>query len=381
MEKNNTSMTIGTPKEIKNNENRVGLTPLSAGELIKNGHKVIVEKCAGLGTGFTDEAYVDVGCTIMATAAEIYAKADMIVKVKEPLKEEYELIREGQIIFTYFHFAASKELTEAMIKNRCICIAYETVQKEDMSLPLLMPMSEIAGKMSVQQAAKCLEAQMGGRGVLLGGVPGVRPGRVMILGGGVVGFNAAKVASGMGAEVVILDININRLRELEKCLPPSCITLYCSTKNIVDELKKADVVIGCILMSGEEAKKLIKKEYLKIMKKRSVIIDVAVDQGGCIETCKPTTLDNPTYVIDDIIHYCVANIPAAVPYTSTVALNNATLQYILQIANLGWIQACIQNKALMHGLNIVEGCVTCEGVSKAHKKNYFSPEEILKKYI
>ena len=332
-------MIIGVPKEIKTNENRVGLTPMNAAALINAGHTVYVETKAGVGSGFSDEAYKEVGVKILKTPKEIYKSADMIIKVKEPIKPEYELIKKDQILFTYFHFAAGKALTDAIISSGAIAIAYETVQKADRSLPLLTPMSEVAGRMAVQEGAKYLEKVMGGRGILLGGVPGVEPAKVVILGGGIVGSNAAKVAAGMGADVTILDVNIDQMRYLDDVMPKNVKTIMSNSYNIRKAIKEADLVIGAVLLPGAKAPRLVTKKMLKEMKQGAVIVDVAVDQGGCIETCSPTTHEKPTFVIDGVVHYCVANMPGAVPFTSTLALNNATLPYALQLANKGWIKA------------------------------------------
>lgn len=373
----NKPMIIGVPKEIKKHEYRVGLTPSAALELIGNGNQIILQTNAGLGSGFSDESYKNLGCTIFDSAADVYSNADMIIKVKEPLPEEYHMIREGQIVFAYFHFAASRKLTEAMMKTGAICIAYETVRSKDGSLPLLIPMSEIAGRMSVQEAAKYLEKPMGGNGILIGGVPGVKSAKVLILGGGIVGLNAAKVAAGMNADVTIMDVNINRLRHLDSILPANCRTLYSSKSSITTEIQQADVIIGGVLVPGAKAPKLITREHLKLMKKGSVIIDVAVDQGGCIESSMPTTHDNSVFTVDGILHYCVANMPGAVPYSSTTALNNATIRYALQIADYGWVEACRRNEELLHGLNVVKGYITCEGVSEAFGLPYWNPLDFI----
>ncbi|MGB0429798.1 MAG: alanine dehydrogenase [Bacteroidia bacterium] len=358
-------MIIGVPKEIKNNENRVGLTPASVQEYVKRGHTVYVQATAGDGTGFTDDMYVDAGAEILPTIEDVYAKAKMIVKVKEPIEPEYGLIRENQLLFTYFHFAASEALTNAMIKSKSICLAYETVEKEDRSLPLLIPMSEVAGRMSTQQGAKYLEKPMGGRGILMGGVPGVLPAKVMILGGGVVGTQAAHMAAGLGADVTILDISLERLRYLDDIMPQNVTTMMSNEYNIRDLLPKVDLIIGAVLIPGAKAPHLITKDMLKEMRPGTVVVDVAVDQGGCIETCKPTTHAEPTYVVDEVLHYCVANMPGAVPYTSTIGLNNATLPYGLQLAEKGWKQACMDNRELALGLNIIKGDVVYQAVSDA----------------
>ncbi len=356
-------MIIGVPKEIKNNENRVGMTPAGVAELVKRGHTVLIQATAGSNSGFTDEAYQAVGAHIVPTIEEVYARAEMIVKVKEPIHPEYPLIRPGQVVFTYFHFAADRELTEAMLASGAICIAYETVELPDRSLPLLVPMSEVAGRMSVQEGARFLEKPQGGKGKLLGGVPGVRPARVLILGGGVVGTNAAQMAAGMGAEVMICDINLARLRYLSEVLPKNVKTLYSSTHNIRMELPTIDLVIGSVLIPGDKAPHLITRDMLSLMQPGTVLVDVAIDQGGCFETSHPTTHSEPTYLVDGIVHYAVANIPGAVPFTSTMALTNATLPYTLALADKGWQKACQDDKALALGVNIAAGKVTYKAVA------------------
>jgi alanine dehydrogenase len=371
-------MIIGVPKEIKNNENRVGLTPAGVSALSKAGHKLFVQATAGNGSGFSDDEYKKAGATILKTIVEVYKKADMIIKVKEPIKEEYSLIKEGQLLFTYFHFASGEALTKAMIKSKAICLAYETVEKKDRSLPLLVPMSEVAGRMSIQEGAKYLEKPMGGRGILLGGVPGVKPAHVLVLGGGIVGTQAAKMAAGMAADVTIMDISIPRLRELDDILPANVKTVFSNEYNIRDAIKTADLIVGAVLIPGAKAPHLITRDMLKLMRPGTVLVDVAVDQGGCIETCKPTTHENPTFVIDGIIHYCVANMPGAVPYTSTLALTNATLPYALQLANKGWKKACAENEELKLGLNVVEGKVVYKGVSDAFNIKLTNVTEVLK---
>ncbi len=348
-------MIIGTPKEIKNNEFRVGLNTASVMALTAHGHSVLIETNAGIGSGMSDKDYIAAGATILASAEEVYAKAEMIVKVKEPLAAEYELIREGQIVFTYFHFASSLELTEAMIKSKAICIAYETVEDKQGRLPLLTPMSEVAGRMSIQQGAKYLEKPQGGKGQLLGGVPGSAPGKVMIIGAGVVGTEAAKMAAGLGAQVLLLDINLDRLRYLSEVLPPNVTPLYSTQETIEKNCADCDLIIGAVLIPGAKAPNIISREMLKNMQAGTVLVDVAVDQGGCFESCRPTTHEEPTFVIDDIVHYCVANIPGAVPMTSTNALNNSTLPFVQLLAKKGWKDACTQNEALKKGLSIYDG--------------------------
>lgn len=347
-------MIIGLPKEIKNNESRVAITPGGVYELTKNNHTVYVQKGAGFDSGFTDEAFIKAGGEILPSIEEVYAIAEMIVKVKEPIEEEYKLAKEGQIIFTYFHFASNQNLINAMVESKAICIAYETVEVNK-TLPLLTPMSEVAGRMAIQQGAKYLEKPIKGKGVLLGGVPGVKPGKVLIIGGGVVGVQAAKMAAGLGALVNILDINMDRLRYINDIMPNNVVTEFSSEYNIRKHIKDADLIVGGVLIPGAKAPKLITRDMLKEMQPGTVIVDVAVDQGGCIETTKPTTHEDPIYIIDDVVHYCVANMPGAVPYTSTIALTNITLPYVLQIANKGWEKACEENNALQKGINIIKG--------------------------
>jgi alanine dehydrogenase len=358
-------MIVGVPKEIKNNESRVGMTPAGVFELVKNNHKVYVQSGAGEGSGFFNHDYQQAGATILDTIGQVYAMSDMIVKVKEPIAEEYGLIQKGQIVFTYFHFASSERLTKAMIASKSICIAYETVEDEEGSLPLLTPMSEVAGRMAIQQGAKYLEKPAKGRGVLLGGVPGVTPGKVLVLGAGVVGIQAAKMAAGLGAHVTIMDVNMKRLRYVNDVMPPHVVTEFSNEFNIRKHIKTHDLIVGGVLLKGKKAPNLITKDMLKEMRPGTVIVDVAVDQGGCVETTKATTHEKPTYIIDDVVHYCVANMPGAVPYTSTVALTNVTLPYVLKLANKGWQSACRADKALEKGLNIVEGEVVYKEIVEA----------------
>ncbi len=374
-------MIIGVPKEIKNNENRVALTPAGAAEFRKNGHKVYVQATAGQGSGFEDSEYEAVGATILGTIEEVYAIAEMIIKVKEPIASEYGLIKENQLLFTYFHFASSEELTHAMLKSNSVCLAYETVEKADRSLPLLVPMSEVAGRMAIQEGAKYLEKPMGGRGILLGGVAGVKPANVLVLGGGIVGAQSAKMAAGLGANVTIVDINLNRLRYLEDILPANVDTVMSNEYNIRDLVKSADLIVGAVLIPGAKAPHLVTRDMLKLMKKGTVLVDVAVDQGGCIETCKPTTHEDPIYEIDGIVHYCVANMPGAVPYTSTLALTNATLPYAIQLANKGWQKACTQNEDLKKGLNVVNGKVVYKAVADAFGLKFTSVKEVLEEEL
>ncbi len=358
-------MTIGVPKEIKNNENRVGMTPAGVYELVKNNHIVYVQSTAGEGSGFLDHDYQKVGAIILDTIGQVYAMSEMIVKVKEPIEEEYGLIQKDQVVFTYFHFASSEPLTKAMIESKSVCIAYETVEDVQGTLPLLTPMSEVAGRMAIQQGAKYLEKPVKGRGVLLGGVPGVQPGKVLVLGAGVVGIQAAKMAAGLGAHVTIMDINMNRLRYVNDVLPPHVITEFSNEFNIRKHIKTHDLIVGGVLLKGAKAPNLISKDMLKEMRPGTVIVDVAVDQGGCVETTKPTTHEDPIYIIDDVVHYSVANMPGAVPYTSTVALTNVTLPYVVKLANLGWEKATEKDEALRKGLNIINGRVVYKEIVEA----------------
>lgn len=358
-------MIVGILKEIKALENRVAMTPSGVEMMRMRQHTILVEQGAGIGSGFDDEAYRMAGAEIVASAAEIYARADMVMHVKEPLPQEYTLICPGQVIFTYLHLAASEELTRALIASKSICIAYETIQKADGSLPLLTPMSEVAGRMAIQEGAKYLEMAQGGQGVLLGGVPGVEPANVVVIGGGIVGTNAAKMACGLGAKVYLLDSNLDRLRYLSDVMPKNCFLLMSKPATIRRLLKDADVVIGAVLIPGAKAPKLITRDMLSLMKPGSVLVDVAIDQGGCFETSKPTTHDRPTYVVDGVIHYCVANMPGAVAKTSTQALTNATLPYAMTLADKGWKQAMRDHADIRAGANIVEGRVTYAGVAEA----------------
>ncbi|WP_434037451.1 alanine dehydrogenase [Formosa sp. 4Alg 33] len=358
-------MKIGIPKEIKNNENRVGMTPAGVYELVNLGHTVYVQSTAGEGSGFFDDIYQEVGAVILETIQEVYKSSDMIVKVKEPIEEEYALIQPQQIVFTYFHFASSEALTLAMLKSNAVCIAYETVEDDDGTLPLLTPMSEVAGRMAIQQGAKYLEKPIKGRGILLGGVPGVSPGKVLILGAGVVGVQAAKMAAGLGAHVTIMDVNMKRLRYVNDIMPSHVVTEYSSVYNIRKHIQTHDLIIGGVLLKGGKAPKLITRDMLKLMRPGTVLVDVAVDQGGCIETTKATTHEDPTFIIDDIVHYCVANMPGAVPYTSTLALTNVTLPYVLKLANKGWAGACAEDTALQKGLNIVGGEIVYNEINDA----------------
>lgn len=370
-------MIAGILKEIKTSENRVCMTPAGAEIMVQHGHTVLVEKDAGIGSGFSDNDYEKSGAEIIRTAEEIYSQSEMVMHVKEPLPAEYKLIRKGQIIFTYLHLAADRVLTEALMKSESVCVAYETIQNENGSLPLLTPMSEVAGRMAVQQGAKYLEMPQGGSGVLLGGVTGVEPGIVVILGGGAVGTNAAKMACGLGAKVYILDTNIERLRYLSDVMPANCIPLMSSPAAVRGLIKSADLVVGAVLVPGAKAPELITKDMLKTMKRGSVIVDVAIDQGGCFETSKATTHKDPVYEVDGVIHYCVANMPGAVPKTSTMALTNATLPYALQIADKGWRRAMKENRAILHGANIINGKITYKAVADAFGMEFTSVEEFI----
>ncbi len=356
-------MRIGIPKEIKQGESRVGMTPAGVAELIKHGHHVFVQHTAGEGSGFSDEAYERVGAEILPTIEEVYAQSEMIIKVKEPIEPEYALIRKDQLVYTYFHFASDRPLTEAMIKSGAVCLAYETVEEADHSLPLLRPMSEVAGRMAILNGAYYLQKTKGGKGKLISGVPGVKPTKVLVLGGGTVGEAAARMAAGMGADVVITDISLPRLRQLSIELPANVTTLYSSEHNIRQELRDVDIVIGSVLIPGDKTPHLITRDMLSLMEPGTVLVDVAIDQGGCFETSHPTTHAEPVYTVDGIVHYCVANIPGAVPNTSTMALTNATLKYALQLADKGWRKACEDNPALRKGLNIVEGKVVFKPVA------------------
>jgi len=363
-------MLIGVPKEIKPDEYRVALTPAGAEMLTQAGHQLFIEKGAGLGSGFTDDYYENAGATMLDSADDVWARAEMIMKVKEPIAPEWPRMRKGQVIFTYFHFAASEELTNAVIASGAIAIAYETVELPTGELPLLTPMSEVAGRMAVQEGAKYLEKPQGGLGVLLGGVPGVNPGKVVILGGGVVGTNAAKMAAGLGANVFIMDIDLERLRYLDDVMPANVSTLFSTRYAIRKQVEDADLIIGAVLIPGAKAPSLITREDLGLMREGTVIADVAIDQGGCVETMKPTTHKDPVYTVDGVIHYAVANMPGGVPRTSTLALTNATLPYAVSLAGKGWQQACLDNRALSLGVNVVDGHVTYAGVADAFGMEY-----------
>lgn len=357
-------MIIGVPKEIKNNENRVGMTPAGVKELVAHGHKVYVQHTAGLGSGFADEEYVAAGATILPTIEDVYSTAEMIIKVKEPIEPEYKLVKKGQLLFTYFHFACDRPLTDAMLASGATCIAYETVRDRQGTLPLLIPMSEVAGRMSIQEGARFLEKPQGGKGLLIGGVPGVKPAKVLILGAGVVGRNAALMAAGLGADVTITDISLPTLRHVAEVMPKNVKTLYSSRHNIEQELPSVDLVIGSVLIPGAKAPHLVTRDMLKLMRPGTVMVDVAIDQGGCFETSHPTTHSEPTYEVDGIVHYAVANIPGAVPFTSTLALTHATLPYALRLADKGWREACKADPGLAEGVNIVDGKITFKGVAE-----------------
>jgi len=370
-------MTIGVPTEIKNNESRVALTPAGANEFSKRGHRMLIQSGAGDASGFFDHDYVSAGAETVATADGVWATADMIMKVKEPIAEEYPKCREGQLIFTYFHFASSEPLTHAMIASGAVCLAYETVEQADGSLPLLVPMSEVAGRMAIQEGARYLQKPVKGRGVLLGGVPGVAPGRVLVIGGGIVGVQAAKMAAGLGAHVTILDVNLQRLRYINDIMPHHVVTEFSSEYNIRRLIPHHDLIVGAVLIAGAKAPRLITRDMLKLMRPGTVIVDVAVDQGGCVETCRPTTHQDPVFIIDDVVHYCVANMPGAVPCTSTMALTNSTLPYALQLADKGWQRACADNAELRKGLNVVHGQVVYRGVSEAFGLPFAELSEVM----
>src|SRR6266581_1750668 len=370
-------MIVGVPKEIKTAEHRIALVPAGVESLVGDGHSVLVEQGAGIGSGFADEAYRAAGGTLVAKAADVWAKAEMVVKVKEPIEPEWPCMRKGQVVFTYFHFAASEPLTQAVIKSGIVAIAYETVQLASGELPLLTPMREVAGRMAVQEGAKYLENAYGGSGILLGGVPGVLPGEVLVIGGGTVGTHAAKMAARLGAHVALLGLSLGPLRYLADVLPPNVDVLYSNRHNIVEQLRRADVVIGAVLRPGAKAPHLVTRADLGLMKPGSIIVDVAVDQGGCFETTKPTTHDHPTYVVDGIIHYAVANMPGGVPRTSTLALTNATFSYARRLAREGWRQACRQDRALALGLNVIEGKVVYPGVAEAFGLPLADPQSVV----
>ena len=363
-------MKIGVPKEIKNNENRVGMTPAGVKELVAHGHEVYVQHTAGEGSGFSDDEYEKAGAKVLPAIEDVYAIGEMIVKVKEPIEPEYKLVKKGQVLFTYFHFASDLALTEAMVKSGAVCIAYETVKDREGRLPLLIPMSEVAGRMSIQEGARFLEKPQGGRGILLGGVPGVKPAKVLVLGAGVVGRNAALMAAGLGADVTICDISLPTLRHCAEVMPSNVKTLYSSRHNIEQELPYTDLVIGSVLIPGAKAPHLITKDMIPMMRPGSVVVDVAIDQGGSFETSKPTTHSEPVYTVNGVVHYAVANIPGAVPFTSTLALTNATMPYAVKLADLGWVEACKRDAGLAEGVNVVDGKVTFKAVAEAWDMEY-----------
>ncbi len=370
-------MKIGVPKEIKTNENRIALVPAGAEALVSAGHSVVIEQGAGEGSGFSDADFIAAGASIAPDAASTWGQAEMVVKVKEPIEREWAHLRPDLTVFTYFHFAADERLTRAHIDSGATCIAYETVELPSRELPLLTPMSEVAGRMAIQQGAKYLEKLYGGRGVLLGGVPGVPPAKVVILGGGIVGINAAKMAAGMGAKVLLLDVSLERLRYLSDVMPANVQLIFSNRHNILEAIRTADMVVGGVLIPGAKAPKLIRREDLATMQPGSVIVDVAIDQGGCVETMTPTTHENPTYVVDGVIHYAVANMPGGVPRTSTLALTNATLPYVLRLANQGWKRALRENGALLRGLNLSGGHCTYRGVAEAFDLPFVEPASLL----
>ncbi|MDR8390157.1 alanine dehydrogenase [Aliifodinibius sp. S!AR15-10] len=370
-------MKIGVPKEIKTHENRVALLPGGVKQFIQNGHEVLLQKGAGVASGFPDDLYQQEGAQIVEDVEKVWAQSEMIMKVKEPIKEEYARMREGQVIFTYFHFAASQQLTEAVVDSGSIAIAYETVEKSDGSLPLLIPMSEVAGRMAAQEGAKYLEKPLGGRGVLLGGIPGVPPAKTLVLGGGIVGVNAAKITAGMGSDTTIMDINISKLRYLDDVMPNNVSTMFSSEANIRRMIPHVDLVIGAVLKPGAKAPHLVTREMLGMMNSGTVLVDVAIDQGGCFETSKPTTHDDPTFVVDDVLHYCVANMPGAVPNTSTLGLTNVTLPYAINLANKGWKKAVCDDPELKKGVNIVNGDIVYKNVAEAFDKTYIPISEHL----
>ncbi len=370
-------MIIGVPKEIKQQEHRIGLTPDSVGLLTNNGHEVLIQKNGGFEAGFTDQDYIKVGAKIIDKPEEIFKKAEIIVKVKEPQTSEVKMIRENQIIFTYLHLAAAKELTKELINTKSICIAYETVTNDEGKLPLLAPMSAVAGRMSIQAGAHSLEKNQKGRGLLLGGAPGVDPAKIVILGGGVVGENAAIIATGMRGKVYVVDKSKERLKQLHEMFGDKIIPTDSESANLKDLIAECDLLIGGVLIPGAEAPKLVTKEMIKSMKRGSVVVDVAIDQGGCVETSKPTTHANPTYLVDDVVHYCVANMPGGVPRTSTMALNKATLPLLLKIADQGYKKTLSENKNYLAGLNIHKGKITCKGVAEALRLDFFEPEKAI----
>jgi alanine dehydrogenase len=370
-------MIIGIPKEIKNNEYRIGMIPGGVHALAQAGHTVLVQKEGGMGSGITDEEFVKAGGEIVEKAEAIWDRSEMIIKVKEPLEEEWPLIKPGHTLFTYFHFASSLPLTDAMIQSGAVCVTYETIEMEDGSLPLLTPMSEVAGRMAIQEGAKYLEKPQMGRGILLGGVPGVEPAHVVVLGGGIVGASAARMAAGLDAHVTILDIDLNRLRHLDEIMPKNVTALFSNAYTVTEKVRSADLLVGAVLSTGAKAPVLVPRSLIAQMKPGAVIVDVAVDQGGCVETCKPTTHADPVFIVDNVLHYCVANMPGAVGRTSTYALSNATLPYAVELANKGFRQAALESKEVARGINILDGKITHEGVAAAFNREYTSVYELL----
>jgi len=370
-------MLIGVPKEIKNHEYRVGMTPAGVYELIRYGHKILVESNAGLAIGYGDEDYIKAGALIAKSAVEVFERAEMIIKVKEPQASEYKMLRSGQVLFTFLHLAADQELAKGLLDSDCVAIAYETVTDDNGGLPLLAPMSEVAGRLAVQAGAHALEYHKGGCGILMGGVPGIKPANVVVIGGGVVGMNAARMAAGLGADVTVFDRNLNVLKKIDNDFNGRIKTIYSNHMNLEKAIRSAHMIVGAVLIPGAAAPKLVSRHMLKEMKKGAVLIDVAIDQGGCFETSMPTTHQNPTYIVDDVVHYCVANMPGAVAKTSTLALTNATLPFVVDLANKGWKQAVLENKHLMNGLNICRGNVTYYAVARDLGYNYVDPNSLI----
>ena len=370
-------MLIGVPKEIKNHEYRVGMTPAGVYELIRYGHQILVESNAGLAIGYGDEDYIKAGALIAKSAAEVFERAEIIIKVKEPQASEYKMLRSGQVLFTFLHLAADQELAKGLLDSDCVAIAYETVTDDNGGLPLLAPMSEVAGRLAVQAGAHALEYHKGGCGILMGGVPGVKPANVVVIGGGVVGMNAARMAAGLGADVTVFDRNLNVLKKIDNDFNGRIKTIYSNHMNLEKAIRSAHMIVGAVLIPGAAAPKLVSRHMLKEMKKGAVLIDVAIDQGGCFETSMPTTHQNPTYIVDDVVHYCVANMPGAVAKTSTLALTNATLPFVVDLANKGWKQAVLENKHLMNGLSICRGNVTYYAVARDLGYNYVDPNSLI----
>jgi len=370
-------MIVGVPKEIKTDENRVAIVPSGVEVLVRNHHDVLIEASAGSGSGFGDDLYLKAGAEIVDGPEEVFARSEMVVKVKEPLEQEYPLLRKDQVVFTFYHFAAAEGLLKGVLQSGCVAIAYETVEGSNGDLPLLVPMSEVAGRMAIQEGAKFLEKTEGGKGILIGGVPGVPPARVTILGGGVVGTNAAKMAAGLGAHVTILDVDLERLRYLSDIMPSNVYPVYSNPQSIRELLPSTDLLVGAVLLTGARAPKLVSRDDLVLMEDGSVLVDVAVDQGGCIETVRPTTHSEPTFVVDGVVHYCVANMPGPVPKTSTLALTNATFPYVLALAEKGWRAACREDQSLLSGLNMVDGKITHPSIAEAFSLDHFDPSDIV----